>query len=132
MEINVTIKLDEKAATLLSRMLDELKLMHTTVVCAKPDAESQAKETLTAVSEAPEPTPAVQAPEAAEAVSAPAVKSGKPKTTIEDVRALAADVKVKHDAATVRNLLTEYKAKNISGLPENVLDEFAEKLRKLL
>lgn len=132
MEINVTIKFDEKAATLLSRMLDELKLMHTTVVCAKPDAESQAKETLTAVSEAPEPTPAVQAPEAAEAVSAPTVKSGKPKTTIEDVRALAADVKVKHDAATVRNLLSEYKAKNISGLPENVLDEFAEKLRKLL
>ena len=41
-------------------------------------------------------------------------------------------MKVKHDAATVRNLLAEYKAKNISGLPENVLDEFAEKLRKLL
>lgn len=132
MEINVTIKFDEKAATLLSRMLDELKLMHTTVVCAKPDAESNAKETLTAVSEAPELTPAVQAPEAAETASSPAVKSGKPKTTIEDVRALAADVKVKHDAATVRNLLAEYKAKNISGLPENVLDEFAEKLRKLL
>ena len=132
MEINVTIKFDEKAATLLSRVLDELKLMHTTVVCAKPDAESHAKETLTAVSEAPELTPAVQAPEAAETASAPAVKSGKPKTTIEDVRALAADVKVKHDAATVRNLLAEYKAKNISGLPENELDEFAEKLRKLL
>ena len=132
MEINVTIKLDEKAAALLGRVLDELKMMHTTVVCAKPDAESQTKETLTAESEAPKPTPAVQAPEATETVSAPSVKSGKPKTTIEDVRALAADVKVKHDAATVRNLLTEYKAKNISGLPENVLDEFAEKLRKLL
>ena len=132
MEINVTIKLDEKVAALLGRVLDELKMMHTTVVCAKPDAESQIKETLTMESEVPESTPAVQAPEAAETVSAPAVKSGKPKTTIEDVRALAADVKVKHDAATVRNLLTEYKAKNISGLPENVLDEFAEKLRKLL
>ena len=31
MEINVTIKLDEKAAALLGRVLDELKMMHTTV-----------------------------------------------------------------------------------------------------
>lgn len=64
-------------------------------------------------------------------VAAP--KKAKPKTTLEELRALAADVKTKTgDVSGVKGLLTEYSAKNISALPADVWDEFAEKLRELL
>lgn len=60
-------------------------------------------------------------------------KGSKPKVTVEELRALAADVKVKQGSMDgVKALLNKYGAKNISSLPMDKLDAFAAELREML
>lgn len=152
MEIKVTISLDEKAQDVLNRLITALS--HTTVrptKAYKDDMEDWSEEEINEVMEA-EAAAYAEAAEKADVshtngedgeVAAPKPKkatkpvsdgvSASPKVTLEDLRALAADVKTKTgDIGKVKALLTKYSAKNISALPADKWDEFAAQLRELL
>lgn len=153
MEIKVTIALDEKAHDVLNRLIAALggKSTVPTVTVEDNSAEEWTEEEIREVMEAEAAEIAADAVEsnvrrerAADGeVAAPKPEtkntpasdgvSASPKITLEDLRALAADVKTKTgDIGKVKALLTEYSAKNISALPEDKWDEFADKLKELL
>lgn len=104
--------------------------------------EEQKREALEAMyaeenggTDAVEETPAPASKKATKPVSdgVSAGKKDKPKVTQEEIRALAADVKTKTGSIDkVKALLNAYSAKNISALPADKWDEFAEKLKELL
>lgn len=156
MEIKVTIALDEKAHDVLNRLITALS--HTTVrptKAYKDDMEDWSEEEINEVMEAEvaayaeiaekadvsrtnaeieevaEPKPKKARKPVSDSVDAS--KKASPKVTIEDLRALAADVKTKTgNIGKVKALLSEYSAKNISALPADKWDEFAERLKELL
>ncbi|MCI9517686.1 MAG: hypothetical protein HFK08_00330 [Clostridia bacterium] len=155
MEIKVTISLDERTHSILNRLiaaLGESKKNATTIVTTVNSAadatdedectEEQKREALEAMyaeenggTDAVEETPAPASKKATKPVSdgVSAGKKDKPKVTQEEIRALAADVKTKTGSIDkVKALLNAYSAKNISALPADKWDEFAEKLKELL
>lgn len=162
MEIKVTIALDEKAHDVLNRLIAALGRAGsnaTTIVTTVNDASDSDDEwTEAEMHEAMQQIADEEAEAAADEarklgvsptneedgeVAAPkpqkATKpvsdsvNASPKVTLEDLRALAADVKTKTgDIGKVKALLTEYSAKNISALPADKWDEFAARLKELL
>lgn len=155
MEIKVTISLDERTHSILNRLiaaLGESKKNATTIVTTVNSAtddnewtEEEMREAMEemqdvyatqddyadAVEETPAPAPKKATKPVSDGVSAS--KKDKPKVTQEEIRALAADVKAKTGSVDkVKALLNAYSAKNISALPADKWDEFAEKLKELL
>lgn len=156
MDIKVTIGLDEKTHKVLNRLIDVLGAKPTKQ--PKPvetDDDEWTEEEKRAVLQEIAEEEAADAARRGLSPSKPAAdqvnedgaadategKSGgnsaqqkqKPKITIEELRALAADVKTKTGSAdAVKKLLNAYGAKNLSGLPTDKLDEFAAKLKELL
>lgn len=155
MEIKVTIALDEKAHDVLNRLIAALGRAGTnatTIVTTVNDANSSAdewteeekREAMQQIAdeearklgvsptngedgEVVAPKPKKETKPVSDGVSA------SPKVTLEDLRALAADVKTKTgDIGKVKALLTKYSAKNISALPADKWDEFAAQLKELL
>ena len=127
MDIKVTIGLDERTHKLLNRLISALA-NHGPIA----DAGSRG---LSPANPAPAQVSADGTADAAEGKSGgnSEQKKQKPKITIEELRALAADVKAKTGSVDkVKALLNAYSAKNISALPADKWDEFAAKLKELL
>lgn len=158
MEIKVTIALDEKAHDVLNRLIAALGKVGTIAKTANGAdisddewTEEKMREAMQQIADEEAEALADEArklgvsPSNGEGgeVAAPKPKkatkpvsddvSASPKVTLEDLRALAADVKTKTgDIGKVKALLTKYSAKNISALPADKWDEFAAQLRELL
>ena len=156
MEIKVTISLDERTYNVLDKLANAIgaQPINQHKAAETPDDEWTEEEKRAVLQEIAEEeaadaarrglSPSKPAPvqvDEDEAANAAESKSGgntaqqkqKPKITIEELRALAADVKTKQGSAdAVKKLLNAYGAKNLSGLPADKLDEFAAKLKELL
>lgn len=142
MEIKVTISLDEQTHRVLDKLIDTLaaRNAHMPVLNAKEDsapdkAQKAVEQARVAKTAEPEEVAEQKPTKANKGVSDGSDASGRktPKVTLEDLRALAADVKTKTgDIGEVKALLAEYSAKNISAIPEDKWDEFAAKLKELL
>lgn len=151
MEIKVTIALDEKAHDVLNRLIAALGKVGTIATTANYADSSDDEWTEAEMREAIQRIADEEARKLGvspsndedEEVAAPKPKKAtkpvsgdvgaSPKVTLEDLRALAADVKTKTgDIGKVKALLTKYSAKNISALPADKWDEFAAQLRELL
>lgn len=148
MEVKVTIALDDRTHETLNRLIDALMCRNTHEKAEKPQPLAEVKPTAEKAPESDEEWTkeemeevlAIEAKREAEAKSAAkneAVeqppKNTAPTVTVEELRALAADVKEKEgNVASVKKLLNEYGVKNVSSLPESAWDAFAAKLRELL
>lgn len=157
MDIKVTIGLDERTHKLLNRLISALA-NHSPIgpgkatepddeewteeekravlqEIAEEEAADAARRGLSPANPAPAQVSADGTADAAEGKSGgnSEQKKQKPKITIEELRALAADVKAKTGSVDkVKALLNAYSAKNISALPADKWDEFAAKLKELL
>lgn len=156
MDIKVTIGLDEKTHDVLNRLIDAInapvnaaaKITHGQ---DEEWTEEEKREALQQMYEeeaaqkghknAQNAKPATEEEVADDEENAPAgpisgdgtASKGAKKVTPEELRGLAADVKAKYgDASKVKALLGQFKVKNLSGLPEDKLGEFAAKLEELL
>lgn len=138
MEIKVTIGLDANAEALLTKLVDALTSVRPNTVQKNASAEATRSTPVQDEEWTEEEIREVldqEAAEDAEAAPAPRKEGQKAtaKVTVEDVRALAADVKMKKGSATeIKSLLSEYGAKSVSTIPADKLDSFATRLKELL
>lgn len=154
MDIKVTIGLDERTYNVLDKLANAIgaqptkqhKAAETTddewteeekravlQEIAEEEAAGAARRGLSPSKQASDQVSEDETADAAEGKSGGNSTQQKPKITIEELRALAADVKTKKGSAdAVKKLLNAYGAKNLSGLPADKLDEFAAKLKELL
>ncbi len=156
MEIKVTISLDERTHKVLNKLIDTIALninANRSFVPGQPDqdngewTEEEMRDVMAETAEEDAEMHENDDSTEAEEVTAPKAKKAnrpvsddvdapnkvKPKVTLEDLRALAADVKKKTGSIKkVKALLNAYSAENISALSADKWDEFAEKLKGLL
>ena len=152
MEIKVTIALDKSTHDVLNRLISAISQTRTnatTIVTTVNDTTSETATqqvsiptSKTYAEEAVKSAPWSSNSESEELVESKQKTATKPDsdgesasvgTTVEDLRALAADVKAKTGSIdAVKALLTKYSAKNISALPADKWDEFAAQLKELL
>ena len=142
MEIKITIALDERAHETLNRLADalskEVKLTVATPGTEAPVEDSKATHGKNAkiapvsaekpkVEEVPTETPEEPTEAASEGVG------GKKPVPIEELRALAADVKARKGTnQPVKDLLTKFGATKLSEVPAEKTAAFAKALKDLI
>ena len=152
MEIKVTIALDKSTHDVLNRLIaaiSQIGTNATTILTTVNDTSSETATQQTSIpashtyaEEAVKSAPWSANAESEEPVEPKQKTATKPasdgesahvSTTVEDLRALAADVKAKTVSIdAVKALLTKYSAKNITGVPADKRDAFADELKRLL
>ena len=142
MEIKITFSFDKQTNDTLLKLVDTLQKNGGFTIAAKQELDpekplkSDATEPPTegdewTQEEIDEVRAQIAAEEAGNAPTTPKMDADEP-LTIEDIRALAADVKAKKDAAAVRAVLAKFGAAKVSELPKNKYGEVAATLRGML
>ena len=142
MEIKITIALDERAHETLNRLADALS-KEVKLTVATPGAETPAEDSNATHRKSAKKAPAsaeepkvgaepTEVPDEATEGDSEATDGEKP-VSIEELRALAADVKAsKGSNQPVKDLLTKFKAARLSEVPAEKTAAFAKALKELI
>lgn len=143
MEIKITFSFDQQTNDTILKLVDALQKNGGFTTAAKQEPnpgkplkadvpEPPAGDDEWTQEEINEALAQIAAEEAGNAPTPPETGGGEKPLTIEDIRALAADVKAKKDAAAVRAVLAKFGATKVSELPKNKYGEVAATLRGML
>ena len=143
MEIKITFSFDKQTNDTLLKLVDALQKNGGFTIAAKQEldpekplrsdaTEPPAEDDEWTQEEIDEVRAQIAAEEAGNAPTTPKTDADGKPLTIEDIRALAADVKAKKDAAAVRAVLAKFGATKVSELPKNKYGEVAATLRGML
>lgn len=143
MEIKITFSFDKQTNDTLLKLVNALQKNGGFTIAAKQELDSEkplksdaaeppAEDDEWTQEEIDEVRAQIAAEEAGNAPTTPKTDTDDKPLTIEDIRALAADVKAKKDAAAVRAVLAKFGAAKVSELPKNKYGEVAATLRGML